>query len=308
MTVHLFALSPDSQFLHASDRWLTDSRSKRRMDDLANKVVAVLADDALFTIGSTGHAYIGETPIDVAIVEAILGTDVWDKASFVGRPPNPDPRYMSLGKIRKRITEHLTSRTARIPGWFVQLGISGFHRRRQLSIPFMWDLQITHGNASLRELSTEKVRYSNRTSTWTIGSGRYFFQNEFQRLLREPNVLINDAAVLAGRYTASQEPTVGPDVMLVEGVIRGDSAGLRVQYRPAIEGLSVQVYGSLIPEMYTPWIVTPNGSTSPSVVVGQTQSVGGLQVEVLPPPGAPPIDGDVALIVAPIPRPGSRGR
>jgi hypothetical protein len=115
-----------------------------------------------------------------------------------------------------------------------------------------------------------------------------------------------EAAVLAGRDTAAAEPTVGPDFMLVD--IQTPMMAT-VQYRPALEGMNVPVYESLIPEMLTPWIIGPRGWMPPAIGLGEMHAMAGVPVTVLAPPGAPEHVGNLDFYLAPTGRKGwSRGQ
>jgi hypothetical protein len=129
--------------VHLSDRRLTTPRPFGIVDPASNKTLIVRTEDAMFTIGYTGNAFTAAMPVDVAIAEAIVGQSI-RPGFFVGSDlTKRGPKFLSLWSVKERIAYRLQEEGRRLRNnWYVEVRIAGFHKRRNLAVPFVWDLRV----------------------------------------------------------------------------------------------------------------------------------------------------------------------
>lgn len=305
-----------------SDRRLTVPRpgaAPRSVDSDAPKSLVVQGGDAVFTIGYSGTAEtVDGLPVDVLLAEAISGVELqhgWTGASF----PVPNKRFMNHWDVAERIVARLQREFAGrgAPGWEIVLGVGGYHYRRSLPVLFFRSYEIREAGVSRWAPTTnKKIERRGRCDVAATGSGArpllkgvnsVLNVDTSQRSALHEDFLLELAKV--GRGVSSVEPTVGPDFMFTTLTSR-PVPRLRIQYMPAVEGVGIQMMGSLIDEMFSPWVIAPGAVHFPSIIVGNVHSMSGINVEVVPPPGAsgPQGEYDVVFGLYPHPRPRWRRR
>lgn len=305
MTVHMFVLEPE-RLLHVSDRRLTYSTGGL-FDPHSNKSLVVQGTDSIFAIGYAGAAFGVTKPIDVIVAEAITQRYFKPNVVISGFSPTKDAD-MTLAAIWDRVVARLKMEGARLgPRWAVDLLVAGYERRDTGAAPFSRAARLRGGTVLKQDNDVQVVEAKGQ---WrgSIGSGA----PQLEALIRKWTVKhppeasswenLKAAVVRAARRTATLDRTVGPDVMMVEVALENEGPEVSVQYHPAREGLSVDLVHSLVPELLTPWIIGPRLAQAPAVIVGSMQSIGGIRVSCLSPPGSPPIEGPIVFGILPAPR------
>lgn len=272
MTVIIGAVAGDFAF-HASDR-LVSKLHKGTVNDwdpIANKCVIVVAEDAVFTIGYTGIAYIQGKSTDIFLAEAVSGLRDSRGLLHIGR--------LKIGRvwdvvvrIRNALTEAFSDR--RLNGHNHAVVLSGlrFDRRHQ---HILWVLKRKTASSNKFELEhlERKNAYRGGFQVALEGMSDRVTENNLRQdamvCRRESPTAFRDCLVRSIQQTSSRLDGVGDNCMTV--VLRiSQTVDIETHYVPGMPTLVAEkrLRRELFYPAYSPYLVTPGGVIAPAIVRG----------------------------------------
>jgi hypothetical protein len=303
VTLHLTFLHRDA-VVHVSDRLVTlRAAGTPPFDHLANKTVVLRADDALVSIGYTGHAYLEGVPSDEWIATMLWGRGIGHGRGF-GGPLRLGDLGLLVNRLRGRLREVIGA------GGNPAITIVGagmqWNRRTGRTRPTCFLIICERGVVNIRRLP--------RYWGWETAEGRPIivplpeagelpWGNRLVASLRTVTQWEHVAAILADslREFETRHPTVGRHCMAVY-VPRSRAVPMVTRFMPdtgaAGTSAAAPTLGAL-PAAYTPFIVAPGFVSGPTISVGTSLLDAGdfkIQIEA-------PDAGQGVLGWAPMPRP-----
>lgn len=268
--------------LQVTDRLVT--RNKTPFDQLSNKNLILYARNALVSIGYTGQAMLGETPIptDQWLVEKITGI-TYDR---VRRPPLLTQKvfpWLDIGRYMQLLKRNLDSaRTDMLNEWKsgwtknsfdVSLGGWQWGKKGRYR-PIIGGLSKPPGSNKFTFNFPPRHWYLKKKQVVGVAPSANIAICEGERLMKRISSIpiesideIESLMVSFIREVSNGMPEVGPNCMSIL-LPPPPSGDIRIRYIPVKTHFAVltsQLSSERIPVMFSPWFVGKNSILSPAV-------------------------------------------
>lgn len=256
----------------ASDRLVTtaDRRTGRYIRDydrLANKLIVIVARDAVVAIGYTGRAHLAGRPTDEWIVNTIAPNsgifENYSVASFGFRRPSRLRFHQICNRLRTGLSHVLGGNS-------VTISICGWRIWRNLMPSISVRLQAAQ---PLRQSQYMKMRPRFPLHPIFSHVGATVTGPDLHRAMTAANwnpdavnpVMALDMLTALIRDVASQNPSVGSNIMSVT-IEHPSARRIICRFDPSNAHYGQQMHqGQMhrLPVTYNPWVLTPNGYVAP---------------------------------------------
>lgn len=291
MTLNI-GLSQYSRAILVTDRLITlaDQKTGAYVGDydvLANKNLVLLLDDAVLAMGYAGTAIIDKAP-----------TDAWLARQIVGR--NIEPSVVNAEPVRRwrvgPLMNFLRRSLAAVPGGHgVEVVASGYHWRRGRARPLLLKFSAAdplgpEDKSKAECLSLRRRRDIDPRRTWAgaVAPDWRLLEKRLGAVLAQGSYSEDDIAfAVADLVTdaAARSRTIGRDVMTIRISGIDGRVLVRCSFRPDAQRFSASPTSALqtIPAFFTPYVISSQGVSSPTAMIGaglsSIHTVGSVDVE-----------------------------